>query len=205
MSGWFIAFEGADASGKSTQATLLGQHLGALVTRQPGDTGVGRRIRSMLLEHSPEGAVMTARTEALLYAADRAQHVAEVVRPVLAAGRTVVCDRYIASSLAYQSAARGLPFNEVRMISEWATEGLWPDLTVLLRVSVDVAMARLARTGKADRLEAEGASLLRNVIASYDEMAARHARSWRVVDGEGSIDEIAARVREAVDSYRTSP
>ena len=143
---------------------------------------------------------MTARAEALLYAADRAQHVAEVIRPALSARRTVVCDRYIASSLAYQSAARGLAFAEVQMISEWATEGLWPDLTILLRVPLAVALDRLARTGHADRLEAEGAALLVRVIAAYDDMAAENPQTWCVIDGEGSVDEVAARVCAVVGS-----
>lgn len=194
MRALFFAFEGSDASGKTTQAARFATSIGALFTREPGDTPAGRRIRSLLLDHSPEGASLDARTEALLMAADRAQHVAELIEPTLATGRHVVTDRYLASSVAYQGYARGLVPNEVRDLSLWATHGRVPDLTVLLRVPVDVVLQRMAAAGERDRLESEGANFFERVIAGFDEQAAAESQSWLVVDGVGSIDDVATRV-----------
>lgn len=196
---WFVAIEGPDAAGKSTQARMLADRLGALLTREPGDTAVGARIRSLLLDHSPEGDALDVRAEALLMAADRAQHVAEVVLPALEDGRVVVTDRYIASSLAYQGFARGLDVAEVRRVSEFATRGLWPDVTVLLRVCVETAWERVRAAGVPDRLEAEGPAFVARVIAGFDELAAADPVRWRVVDGEGTVDEVARRVAEALE------
>lgn len=195
----FIAFEGCDASGKSTQARILADRLGALLTREPGGTAGGRRIRSLLLDHSPEGRNLDVRAEALLMAADRAQHVAEVLRPGLAAGLTIITDRYIGSSLAYQGYGRGLAVAEVRRISEWASGGLWPDVIVLLRVPLETAMTRLIEERTPDRLENEGAGFLMRVIAGFDAVAAADPQRWRVVDGVGSVDAVAERVWKAVE------
>ncbi len=195
----FIAFEGCDASGKSTQARILADRIGALLTREPGGTAGGRRIRSLLLDHSPEGRNLDVRAEALLMAADRAQHVAEVLRPGLAAGLTIITDRYIGSSLAYQGYGRGLAVAEVRRISEWASGGLWPDVIVLLRVPLETAMTRLIEERTPDRLENEGAGFLIRVIAGFDAVAAADPQRWRVVDGVGSVDAVAERVWKAVE------
>ena len=195
----FIAFEGCDASGKSTQAGILADRLGALLTREPGGTAGGRRIRSLLLDHSPEGRNLDVRAEALLMAADRAQHVAEVLRPGLAAGLTIITDRYIGSSLAYQGYGRGLAVAEVRRISEWASGGLWPDVIVLLRVPLETAMTRLIEERTPDRLENEGAGFLMRVIAGFDAVAAADPQRWRVVDGVGSVETVAERVWKAVE------
>ena len=197
----FIAFEGCDASGKSTQARLLADRLGALVTREPGGTAGGRRIRSLLLDHSPEGAALDVRAEALLMAADRAQHVSEVIRPGLAAGLTIITDRYIGSSLAYQGYGRGLAIADVRRISEWASGGLWPDVVVLLRVPLEVALTRLtASESSPDRLETEGAGFLTRVIAGFDTLAIQDPVRWRVVDGIGTVEAVAERVWLAVST-----
>ena len=193
----FIALEGCDASGKTTQAGLLADRMGALVTREPGDTPIGRRIRSLVLDHAPAGAALDVRTEALLMAADRAQHVVEVIRPALSAGLHVITDRYIGSSLAYQGYGRGLSVAEVRRLSEWATGGLWPDVIVLLRVPLELVMTRIA-DGIPDRLESEGAGFLSRVIAGFDALADADPARWRVVDGTGTVEEVAARVVEAV-------
>ena len=197
----FVAFEGCDASGKSTQARILSRRIDALLTREPGDTPAGARIRALLLDHSPEGASLDVRTETLLMAADRAQHVAEVIEPTLAAGRSVVTDRFTASSLAYQGYGRGQDVGEVRSISLWATRDRWPDCTVLLRVPVDVVIARLAAAGAPDRLESEGAPFQRRVAAGFDELAAEAPETWRVVDGVGSVADVAARVWDAVRPF----
>jgi len=189
--GLFIAFEGGEASGKSTQAARLAAELGAVLTREPGGTGVGERIRDLLLDIATEG--LDARAEALLMAAARAQHVAEVIRPALEAGRHVVTDRFIGSSLAYQGYGRRLSVDDVRRISAWATDDLEPDLVVLLDVPDEVAAERLG--SDRDRLEAEGAEFHQRVAAGFRALAAADPVHWTVVDGIGTVDEVAERVR----------
>ena len=133
--GRFIVFEGGEGTGKSTQARLLAERLDAVCTHQPGGTELGRSIRALLLDDdAPGAATLDDRADALLIAADRAQHVAEVIEPALGAGRHVVCDRYIGSSIAYQGHGRGLDVDIVRAVSGWAAGGLWPDLVLLMEV-----------------------------------------------------------------------
>jgi dTMP kinase len=191
--GWFIALEGGEASGKSTQARLLAEHLGAVLTREPGGTPLGESIRTMLLD--PDDAAMCDRAEALLFAAARAQHVHEVVEPALASGRHVVTDRFAASSLAYQSYGRGLPLDDVWALSAFAVDGVWPDLTVLLVLPVVVARARL---GELDRMEGVGPEFHQRVADGFDALSAADPDRWARVDATGSIDEVAERVRAAV-------
>jgi dTMP kinase len=186
----FIAFEGGEGSGKSTQAARLAARLGAVLTREPGGTPLGARLRAVLLDPATR---LTDRAEALLMAADRAQHVADVIRPELAAGRSVVTDRYIGSSLAYQGFGRGLPVDEVRWLSEWATGGLWPDLVVLLDVPAEVATRRLAG-GRPDRLEAAGEAFHRRVGEGFRTLAAGDPHRWVVVDGTPDMDEVEERI-----------
>lgn len=188
-----IAFEGGEACGKSTQAALLAARLGAVLTREPGGTAVGERVRAVLLDRGVAG--LDARAEALLMAAARAQHVCEVVRPALEAGRDVVTDRFSHSSLAYQGYGRGLPLDDLRRLSDWATGGLWPDVVVLLDLPAGVAEAR---RGHPDRFEAEGRDFHRRVEAGFRELAASEPDRWRVVDASGSVEEVAARVWHAV-------
>jgi dTMP kinase len=197
VGGRFIALEGGDGSGKSTQAARLAAHLGALCTREPGSTELGEQVRQIVLH--AEDIHLDARAEALLFAAARAQHVAEVIAPALAAGRSVVADRFIASSLAYQGHGRALGVDEVRQINEWAIGGLWPDLTVLIDVPLDVAAARFAEDR--DRFEAAGDDFHRRVAAGYAELAAADPDRWLVIDGSAGVDEVATRVREAVDRW----
>jgi dTMP kinase len=194
----FIAFEGGEAIGKSTQAARLAYRLGALLTREPGGTAVGERIRDLLLH---DAASVDERAEALLMAAARAEHVAGVVRPALESGQDVVTDRYAYSSIAYQGYGRGLPVDEVRRLSEWATGGLWPDVVVLLDVPDDVARARM---GVLDRFESEGGGFHDRVIEGFRKLAAEEPERWVVIEGEGSPDEVEQRVWEAV-SARLSP
>ncbi len=190
----FIVFEGGEASGKSTQSARLAARIGAVHTREPGGTAIGGALRSLLLD--VRTADLDGRAEALLMAADRAQHVAEVVRPALAAGRHVVSDRYIGSSLAYQGHGRGLPVVELRRLSDWATDGLWPDLVVLLEVPATVAMSRLGATP--DRMEAAGEEFHDRVARGYRALAATEADRWAVVDGTASPEHVAAAVWRAV-------
>ncbi len=192
MSAVFIAFEGGDASGKSTQARRVAERLGAHLTREPGGTDLGETLRSLLLQPRRE---LDVRAEALLIAAARAQHVAEVVRPALGAGRSVVCDRFVGSSLAYQGHGSGLDVEEVRALSSFATGGLMPDLTVLIDVSVETARSRLG--GSADRFEREDGDFHERVRAGYLQLAEADD-TWVRIDGEGTVDEVAARVDAAI-------
>lgn len=192
MSGRFIAFEGGDASGKTTQARRVAERLDAVFTREPGGTALGEMLRSLVLE--PEAHV-DLRAEALMIAAARAQHVAEIVRPSLEAGRNVVTDRFTASSLAYQGYASGLDVDAVRSLSEFATEGLWPDLTVLIDVPPEVSLRRL--DSAPDRFEREAHDFHEKVRHGYLELA-RHDDRWIVIDGAGTLDEVSALVDEAL-------
>ncbi len=192
MTGRFIALEGGEGSGKSTQAKLLADAIGAIATFEPGDTALGVGIRAVLLD--PATASLDDRAEALLMAADRAQHVAEVIRPALAEGRHVVCDRYFGSSVAYQGYGRGLSTDWIATLSAWATEGLMPDLTVFLDVPTDVAAARAS--GKPDRFESAGEAFHERVLEGYRALAADP--SWVIVDGTGPVDEVAVAVRAVV-------
>ncbi|MFZ4519804.1 MAG: dTMP kinase [Microthrixaceae bacterium] len=195
----FIVFEGGEGCGKSTQAALLAERLAAVLTRQPGGTALGRSLRALLLaerDDSAGGAPMDPRAEALLMAADRAQHEAEVIGPALAAGRHVVCDRYIGSSVAYQGHGRGLAPDEVAHISEWAVGGRPADLVVLLEVDPDEAARR--RGAPSDRIESAGAEFHRRVAAGFRAQADAAPDRWVVVDGSGPVETVAARVDAAV-------
>jgi dTMP kinase len=194
--GRLIAFEGGEASGKSTQAARLAADLGAVLTREPGGTEVGRRIREIVLDPAASGIGGPA--EALLMAADRAQHVSEVIEPALTRGQDVVTDRFVPSSLAYQGYGRGLDVDAVRQLSAWATGGLDADVVVLLDVPAPVAAERLQ--GR-DRMEAAGDDFHRRVADGYRELAAADPDRWVVIDGVGSVEEVAARVRKAFDTW----
>jgi dTMP kinase len=190
----FVSFEGADGSGKSTQAELLAAALAAegrevVLTREPGGTALGERIRGLLLD----GPEMTPWAEAGLFAASRAQHVEEVIRPALARGAEVVCDRYVDSSLAYQGIARGLGVDEVLELNLRAVHGLLPDTTFLLLVDPETAARR---AGGGDRLERQGAEFRRRVDAAYRQLAARFPERIVALDGTGAPETIAREVRE---------
>jgi dTMP kinase len=198
--GCFVALEGGEGSGKSTQAALLAGRLGAVLTREPGGTAIGGRLRALLLDG--DAGEVDARTEALLMTADRAQHIVEVVGPALRRGQHVVSDRSAMSFLAYQGYGRGLPIAELRAMTEWATRGVWPDLVLLIDVPPTVARARAALAGAPpDRLEAEGGGFHDRVRGGFLTLAREDPQRWVVVDGTGSPDEVAERVTGAVCAY----
>ena len=198
--GLFIALEGGEGAGKSTQATRLVAALRSrgyevVATFEPGGTAVGRQIRTVLLDGA--NTEMSPRTEAMLYAADRAQHVNEVIRPALERGAIVVTDRYVDSSLAYQGAGRALDSHEVRRLSRWATDGLRPDLTVLLDVAPSVGLARV--TGPGDRLEAEAVAFHERVRESFLDLARRGRDHYLVIDvTEVGAEEVHERILDRV-------
>jgi dTMP kinase len=193
--------EGGEGSGKSTQARLLAQQLGARVTREPGGTPLGEEIRNLLL--APRAQPVAARAELLLMVAARAQHVAEVIEPALAAGEDVVSDRFSPSTLAYQAYGRGLPLEDVATACRLAAPGLEPDLVVLLDVPFEVGMAR--NTGGLDRIEAEGAAFHARVRDGFLAQAKAEPQRFVVFDGTLPIDALAASigalVKERLDHH----
>ncbi|MEV4637877.1 dTMP kinase [Actinoplanes sp. NPDC049548] len=202
--GIFVVFEGGEGAGKSTQVTRLSEALieaghDVVVTREPGATDVGARIRSLVLAHGDGADSPSPRAEALLYAADRAHHVATVVRPALERGAVVVSDRYVDSSLAYQGAGRTLPVQEISWLSSWATGGLKPDLVVLLDVDPTVGLGRVDSRGLgADRLESESRSFHERVRYAFLDLASADPKRYLVLDAARPADEIAAVVAARV-------
>ena len=196
MGSLFITFEGGDGAGKTTQSRLLATWLEArgfevVHTREPGGSSLGDSVRNVLLH----GGHVVERAEALLYAADRAQNITEVVRPALERGAAVVQDRYIDSSLAYQGAGRPLPQDEVRRINEWATGGLWPALTVLLDMNPEIAIVRREAAGqKADRLEREAAEFHLRVRAEYLKLAVAEPDRFLVLDATQPVAELHSQI-----------
>jgi len=198
----FITLEGIEGCGKSTQAARLAAALGerVVLTREPGGTELGRGVRSLLLDHQHGG--MRAEAEVLLFFADRAQHVGEVVRPALAAGRIVVCDRYVDSSLAYQGHGRGLPLELLGAVAQLATGGLQPDLTLWLDLPVEIGLERVARRGGHDRLEAEALEFHRRVAAGYVALAAGAPTRYVRIDADASVEQVAQRLLDVVRERR---
>lgn len=196
--GLFVCFEGGEGSGKSTQSRLLRESLEAeghrvLLTFEPGDTSVGKELRRIVL--SPETGSLAHKTEALLYAADKAEHVETLVRPALERGEVVIMDRYVDSSLAYQGAGRDLDVAEVEQVQRWATGDLRPHLTVVLDVDPAVGMQRFE--GR-DRIEGESLEFHQRVRAAFLAMAERAPEHYLVLDGRAPVAEIAAAILERV-------
>ncbi|WP_203336504.1 dTMP kinase [Nocardioides limicola] len=196
--GLFVCFEGGDGAGKSTQARLLQAWLvdrgrTVLLTFEPGDTAVGAKLREIVL--SPETGELASRTETLLYAADKAEHVETVILPALARGEVVITDRYVDSTIAYQGAGRTLAAAEVEQVARWATGGLRPHLTVLLDVDPEAAMGRF--TGR-DRIEGAGVEFHRRARAEFLRLAEADPEAYQVLDGRDDVDAIASAVRDRV-------
>jgi len=199
MRGLFVTFEGIDRSGKTTQAGLLCDALGsaALGVREPGGTEAGEAVRAVL--KNPE-IPLSPETEALLFAAARAELVAEVILPALAEGRVVVSDRFLDSSLAYQGGARGLGVDEVHQINRFATRGLRPDLTFLLEIPPRTAAER---AGESDRFEDEGAGLQQAVVEAYEMLIESDPERWRRIDATRPPEEVHAEVLAEVEAARS--
>lgn len=198
----FISLEGIDGSGKTTQAKLLAKALGedVVLLREPGGTETGERIRALIKDPALE---LDPLAELLLFCAARAELVAQVIGPARERGRDVVCDRFSDSSVAYQGVARGLGTDRVEEVCDLATGGVWPDLTLLLRIDPDRAAARIGRR-TADRFEGEGIELQRRVAQGYDEVARRHPDRVRVIDAEADRDSVHAAVLAEVSGQRAS-
>lgn len=198
----FITFEGPDGSGKTTQARLLAEWLGeqgyeVVLTREPGGTDIGDQIRVVL--HDPRNTAMDARTEILLYSASRAQHVAERIRPALAAGKIVISDRYADSTLAYQGYGRGLDLETLQRVTTFATGGLKPDLTLYLDVPPEAGLQRRQLGGvEWNRLDAETLEFHQRVRAGYLELARQGPERWVIIDAARSIEEGQAEIRVLV-------
>ncbi len=209
MNGYFITFEGPDGSGKTTQLRRLQRWLEAegyavVVTREPGGTSIGERIRALL--HDTAHAEMTAHAEILLYSASRAQLVAQVIRPALAAGKVVLCDRYVDSTYAYQGYGRGLPLAMLRTITAFATGGLMPDLTLYFDVPPEVGLQRRLRSGETlTRLDREALVFHRRVRRGYKALMAADPRRWVPIDATVGIAEVEAAVMRALRGRLPTP
>ncbi|MGN6592066.1 MAG: dTMP kinase [Terriglobales bacterium] len=200
MRGRFISFEGIDGSGKSTQlarlaAALRGRGLDVVTTREPGGTAVGEQIRSLVL-----GAQPAPMAELALMAASRAQSVAELIEPALAAGRWVLCDRFHDATEAYQGGGRGLDRQAIRSLHGILCHGLKPDLTLIFDLEPEVSVARARKLPEAGRFEAESLGFFARVAAAYREIAAREPVRCRLVPAHGSVEAVAARVLSALDA-----
>ncbi len=196
--GVFVCFEGGEGAGKSTQSKRLASWLEqegyvAVLTFEPGDTEVGRQLRTIVL--SPETGELADRTEALLYAADKAEHVDTVVQPALDRGEVVITDRYVDSMLAYQGAGRALVLDEVEQVARWATHDLRPHLTVVLDLEPEHGFGRFEER---DRMEGESLEFHRRVRAEFLRMAAADPEHYLVLDARSDVEDIGAQVRAAV-------
>lgn len=202
MAGVFITFEGPEGAGKSTQIRLLAQQLEAqgfqvVVTREPGGTAIGERIRAILLDRG--SAAMVPETETLLLSAARAQHVHEVILPALEHEQVVLCDRFVESTLAYQGGGRGLSFEALRAVQVFAVGSLRPDLRILLDIEVERGLARrMGDAGSVNRMDEEGIAFHRRVRQAYRDLASEEPEGWRVIDADRPVAEIANEVRDTV-------
>jgi len=199
MQGLFITFEGIEGCGKSTQAKLLHEYLVSkglpcILTKEPGGTRLMQRVRELLLDAKTKG--LDARAELFLYLADRAQHVKEIIKPALQAGKIVISDRYGDATIAYQGAGRNLPLQEVKHLNKIATGGLIPDITIIIDMPVIDALERIKSR---DRMERESVDFHKRVRAQYLELARLEPERIKVLDGTKSIDEIHTEVKKYVD------
>jgi dTMP kinase len=202
--GYFITLEGPDGSGKTTQARLLTEWLreqgyDVVLTREPGGTDIGDQIRAVL--HDPHNTAMDARAEILLYSASRAQHVAQLIRPALAAGKIVISDRYAASTLAYQGHGRELDLETLQTITNFATGGLTPDLTLYLDIAPRTGLQRRQLSGEEwNRMDAEALGFHQRARAGYLKLAQMEPDRWLIVDADRPVEEVQTEIRSLVQA-----
>jgi dTMP kinase len=204
--GLFVAFEGGEGAGKTTQARLIAiwlrdQGYDVVTTHEPGATKIGMRLRALLLDTAHSG--MSAHCEALLYAADRAEHVAKIIDPALERGAVVITDRFIDSSLAYQGAGRGLPAADIARLNSWATDGRQPDMTILLDLAPEAGLNRRARS--ADRLEAEPLEFHRRVRTGFLALARAEPERYLVLDATAPFGEISQAIKDRLRAILPDP
>ncbi|MCG3116045.1 MAG: dTMP kinase [Candidatus Manganitrophus sp. SA1] len=208
MKGHFITFEGVEGSGKTTQMAILGHALETrgypvVRTREPGGTKIGDAIRALILDSKNQ--MMDAKTEFLLYLASRAQHLKEVILPALSEGKIILCDRFADATYAYQGYGRGLSKREIELIGRFVTGGLSPDLTLLLDIDVKKGLARLKGREEINRLDQEALQFHEAVRKGYLNLAKRNPRRIRVIRTDAGVEEIAKKIKEAVDDYFRVP
>lgn len=202
MSGLFITLEGPDGSGKSTVSRMLVSYLReksirVTFTREPGGTDISEEIRKIILDN--KNTAMKSTTEALLYAASRAQHVGEKIMPAIAANRVVICDRFVLSSLVYQGIARGLGVEQVKSINNFATMGLEPDLVLFFDIDPQKALTRKARRSKADRIEKEKIEFHQSVYEGYKSLLGTYEGKTEIIDASKSKFQVFEQVKRVVD------
>lgn len=200
--GVFIVFEGGDGAGKSTQLVRLAEALrqaghDVVTTREPGGTEIGEKLRALVLDHG--NGTIDARTEVLIFAASRAAHAEQLIRPAIDQGKIVLCDRYIDSSAAYQGAGRGLGIDTVVDLSRWATADLLPDLTILLDVPLTAGRDRSGARGAADRMESESDDFHSAIHRTFGQLAGESQRAYAVIDGQQGIEQVHQNVLYAVE------
>jgi dTMP kinase len=193
--GKYIAFEGLEGCGKSTHVTRLATSLNAVATREPGSTEIGVALRSTMLD--AKNTSLSPRSEALMMAADRAQHIQQIVLPAIEAGRHVVSDRSVYSSLAYQGYGRQLDVDVLRGFNRWAIQDTWPDLVIYIDVSLDVLLERLKKR-ELDRFEREDRAFFERIARGFKEMAAQEPARWLIIDGTPPKNELEITIRHAV-------
>ncbi len=207
MKGIFIALEGPDGSGKSTIAKLLGvyfekRNIPYIITREPGGTGIGEKIRDLILDN--DNTDMSDETEALLYAASRGQHVDEKIIPALKEGKVVLCDRFVLSSLAYQGKGRGLGIEKVKKINDFAIKGIYPDLILFFYIDPSITLKRKIKDRKVDRLELEGDIFHQNVYKGYMEVLEMYPKNIKKIDATRSIEEVLSQSIKEIEGLLQS-
>ena len=193
--GKYIAFEGLEGCGKSTHVKRLAMRLDAVMTREPGGTVVGSLLRNILID--PANTTLSPRAEALMMAADRAHHIAELISPSLAVGRHVVSDRSVYSSLAYQGYGRQQDLDELRRLNDWAIGGLWPEIVIYIQVPTELLLERLKKR-ELDRFERENGEFFARIADGYSQMAAADPSRWLVIDGTPAKDDLEKIISAAV-------